>query len=127
MVDAADWRQQKELDVDLQPVLQWVKTQQRPPWEEVAALSRTTKGLWSKFVALRSHQGVLQRAWKEPATGEERWQVVVPKGLRQGVLRAMHGAARSGHFGVARTLRHLRQNFFQGQCRSDVEYFLPPL
>lgn len=35
------------------------------------------KGLWSKFVALRSHQGVLQRAWKEPATVVESWQVVV--------------------------------------------------
>ncbi|KAJ8362265.1 hypothetical protein AAFF_G00386650 [Aldrovandia affinis] len=45
--------------------------------------------------------GVLsQRAWKEPATGEEKWQVVVPKGLKESVLKAMHGAAGSGHFGL---------------------------
>ncbi|KAF7645993.1 hypothetical protein LDENG_00195090 [Lucifuga dentata] len=36
--------------------------------------------------------GVLQRVWKEPATGEERWQVVVPKDLQETVLKAMHGA-----------------------------------
>lgn len=40
---------------------------------------------------------VLQRVWKEPATGEKRWQVVVPEGLCEGVLRAMHRAAGSGH------------------------------
>lgn len=119
----AEWRQQKVQDVDLQPILQWVEAQQHPPWEEVAALSTTTKGLWSKFDALRLHQGVLQRVWKEPATGEERWQVVVPGGLREGVLKAMHGAAGSGHFGVRKTLHRLRQSFYWGRCRRDVEDF----
>ena len=122
-VDVAEWRQQQEQDADIQPILQWVETQQRPPWETVAALSMMTKGLWAKFEALRLCQGVLQRAWKEPATGEERWQVVVPKGLREGVLKAMHGAAGSGHFGVRKTLRRLRQSFYWGQCRRDVEDF----
>jgi len=122
-VDMAEWKQQQEQDVDLQPVLQWVVARQRPTWEEVAAFSATTKGLWSKFDALRLEQGVLQRAWKEPATGEDRWQVVVPRSLRVDVLRAMHGAAGSGHFGVAKTLRRLRQCFYWGRCRRDVEDF----
>lgn len=30
---------------------------------------------------------VLQRVWNEPATGEERWQVVVPRTLREAVLK----------------------------------------
>lgn len=29
---------------------------------------------------------VLQRGWKESATGEERWQIVVFKSLREAVL-----------------------------------------
>ena len=103
----AEWRQQQVQGVDLQPVLQWVVAQQRPPWEEVAALATTTKGLWSKFDALRLHQGVMQWAWEEPATGKEQWQVVVTKGLRERVLKAVHEAAGSGHFGVTKTLRHL--------------------
>jgi len=111
-VHVAEWRQQQEQDADLQPVLQWVETQQRPPWEEVAVSSTTTKGLWSKFKALHLCQGVLQRAWKEPATREERWQMVVPKGLQDVVLKAMHGAAGSGHFGVTKTLRRLSQGFY---------------
>lgn len=82
-VDVAEWGQQQGRDTDLQPVLQWVEAQVRPPWEEVTALSLTTKGLWSKFERLRLADGVLQRAWKESATGEERWQVVVPKHCRR--------------------------------------------
>ncbi|XP_064856568.1 uncharacterized protein LOC135559697 [Oncorhynchus nerka] len=90
-VDVAEWRQQQGRDTDLQPVLQWVEAQVRPPWEEVTALSLATKGLWSKFERLRLADGVLQRAWKESATGEERWQVVVPKALREAVLQSTHG------------------------------------
>ncbi|KAJ8385345.1 hypothetical protein AAFF_G00189660 [Aldrovandia affinis] len=82
MVDAAEWRRQQEQDTDLQPVLQWVEVQQRPLVDEVAVLSKATKGLWAAFESLRLCDCVLQRAWKEPATGEEKWQVVVPKGLK---------------------------------------------
>ncbi|KAJ8358025.1 hypothetical protein AAFF_G00042750 [Aldrovandia affinis] len=101
VVDAAEWRRQQEQDTDLQPVLQWVEVQQRPLVDEVAVLSKATKGLWAAFESLRLCDCVLQRAWKEPATGEEKWQVVVPKGLKESVLKAMHGAAGSGHFGHA--------------------------
>ena len=97
--------------------------QQRPPWEEVAVLSLVTKGLWAKFEALRLWDGVLQRAWKEPATGEVRWQVVVPHSLRGEVLQAVHGAVGSGHFGVTKTLRRLRLGFYWGQHKRDVEDF----
>ncbi|KAJ8358108.1 hypothetical protein AAFF_G00032830 [Aldrovandia affinis] len=100
MVDAAEWRRQQEQDTDLRPVLQWVEVQQRPLVDEVAVLSKATKGLWAAFESLRLCDCVLQRAWKEPATGEEKWQVVVPKGLKESVLKAMHGAAGSGHFGL---------------------------
>ncbi|XP_023193030.1 UPF0524 protein C3orf70 homolog isoform X1 [Xiphophorus maculatus] len=122
-VGTDSWRHQQEQDPDIQPVLQWVERQLKPPWEEVAGLSLATKGLWSKFEALRLEDGVLQRAWKDPATGEERWQIVVPKGLKDVVLQAMHGASGSGHFGVTKTLRRLRQGFYWGRCRRDVEDF----
>ena len=104
-VDTTGWRRQQEEDPDLRPVLQWVDLQQRPPWEDVAVLSLVTKGLWAKFQALRLWDGVLQRAWKEPATGEVRWQVVVPHSLRGEVLQAVHDAVGSGHFGVTKTLQ----------------------
>ncbi|CAI5656789.1 unnamed protein product [Oreochromis niloticus] len=69
-VDATEWRHQQGEDADIKPVLGWIEEQKRPQWEEIAILSRATKGLWSMFDALRRHDGVLQRGWKEPATGE---------------------------------------------------------
>ncbi|KAF7654945.1 hypothetical protein LDENG_00063000 [Lucifuga dentata] len=122
-VDLVEWKKQQEQDAKLQPVLQWVEAQRQPLWEEVAVFPKATKGLWSQLGALRLCQGVLQQAWKEPATGEERWQVVFPKDLQETVLKAMHGATGSGHFGVTKTLHRLRQGFYWGQCRRDVEDF----
>lgn len=111
VVDAAEWRAQQEQDADLLPVLQWVESGQKPQWNEVAGYSHATKGLFAKWETLRVKDGVLQRAWKEPATGEERWQVVVPRALRESMLEACHGASGTGHFGVSKTLHQLRQGF----------------
>ncbi|KAJ8367111.1 hypothetical protein AAFF_G00330960 [Aldrovandia affinis] len=75
MVDAAEWRRQQEQDTDLQPVLQWVEVQQRPLVDEVAVLSKATKGLWAAFESLRLCDCVLQRAWKSLRQGRRsgRW------------------------------------------------------
>ena len=108
-------------DVDIRPVLTWVAAQRQPPWEDVAMFSRATKGLWSMFGVLRLCDGVLQRWWKEPATGETWWQVVVPKALRGTVLQAVHGTPGPGHFGVAKSLRRFQQEFYWGQHWRDVE------
>ena len=61
------------------------------------------------------------RCWREPATGEPRWQVVVPKDIRGEVLEAHHGSPGVGHFGVTKTLKRLMQTFYWGQSRRDVE------
>ncbi|KAL1272916.1 hypothetical protein QQF64_028778 [Cirrhinus molitorella] len=122
-VSIEDWRRLQEDDADLQPVIQWVQAQQRPPWEEVAIVSLSTKNLWAKFKDLRLQDGVLQREWKDPATGDGRWQVVVPRSLREGVIRSAHGTVGSGHFGVSKTLKRVRQGFYWGLVRRDVEDF----
>uniref|UniRef100_A0A669E189 Gypsy retrotransposon integrase-like protein 1 n=1 Tax=Oreochromis niloticus TaxID=8128 RepID=A0A669E189_ORENI len=122
-VDATEWSHQQEEDADIKPVLGWIEEQRQPQWEEIAMLSRATKGLWSMFNALRRHDGVLQSGWKEPATGEMRWQLVVPWALQEMVLHAVHGAPGSGHFGVTKTLRRLRQGFYWARHRRDVEDF----
>jgi len=88
-----------------------------------SSLSPGTKGLWAKFKYLWLTEGILQRAWMVPATGEKIWQIVVPKDMQEAVLKAMHGFDRSGHFRVTKTLRHLHQTFNWGRLRHDVEDF----
>lgn len=104
LVDAAGWRVQQEHDTDLQPVLQWVESGKKLWWKEAAGCSPATKGLFEKFAELQVKHGVLQGVWKEPATEEHRWQVVVPRVLRESVLKACHGIAGAGHFRVSKTL-----------------------
>ena len=52
--------------------------------------SATVRGLWSQWPGLEMQEGVLKRCWCEPATGEPRWQVGVPKDLR-GRSRSLWG------------------------------------
>ncbi|KAJ8358504.1 hypothetical protein AAFF_G00433790 [Aldrovandia affinis] len=62
VIGAAEWRTQQEQDSDLQPVLQWVETGQRPPWGGGRGHHCHKGGLWADFAALRVCDGVLQRA-----------------------------------------------------------------
>ncbi|KAJ7989377.1 hypothetical protein DPEC_G00303900 [Dallia pectoralis] len=120
-VGVREWRCRQEADVELRPVLLWVERGNRPPWGEVAPLSPVTKGLWAKITNLRVAEGVLQRGWKQPATGEMTWQVVVPKGLQGEVLQQLHGGVGAGHFGVSKTLKRVRRGFYWARHRRDVE------
>lgn len=117
-VVVVEWREQQRQHPDMQPMHLWVESQQKPPWEEVMGPSLPTKGLW--FEALCLVDGVLQRAWKELDTGEERWKVVVPTGLRAALLQAMHGAEGTGLFGVTKTLH---QGFYWGLFQRGIENF----
>lgn len=117
------WRELQLKDPDLKMVIRWLEEGHRPPWDEVVGQSATVRNLWSQWLGVKLQEGVLKRSWQEPATGEPRWQVVVPKDLKEQVLEAHHGLPGVGHFGVTKTLRRLRQAFYWGQSRRDVEDF----
>lgn len=82
------------------------------------------KALRLNFESLKLDNGVLCRVWKDPAPGSRVIQTVVPRANRSMVLRAEHGAADSGHFGVSKVLRQLRQQFYWLGCCNDVELFM---
>ncbi|XP_058879681.1 uncharacterized protein LOC131737088 [Acipenser ruthenus] len=121
VVPATEWRAQQERDQDLAPVFQWLAENRRPVWEDVAAHSEVTKALWSQWDGVALREGVLQRRWVTPTSGETRWQLVVPEALKSEILRAVHGTPGVGHFGVNKTLQRLRQSYYWSRCRRDVE------
>lgn len=122
-VDAVEWVSRQKEDRDLNPVCQWVRSGWRPPWNCMVGLLTVTKCLSSKFGVLCMASGVLQRAWKEQASGKEMWQLVVPKTLKEAVLGYCHGGSGSGHFGSIKTLWRLWQGFYWGHHQLDVEDF----
>lgn len=77
--DTTNWAREQQGDPELSMVLRWLEANQRPEWSEIAAAGPSLRGLWSQWEGLALHDGVLWRRWKEPASGRERLQVVVPK------------------------------------------------
>jgi len=67
--------------------------------------------------------GLLYQVWRTP--GQGRCWLLVPKDRHQQVLRAVHGSGvGAGHYGVAKTLNKLHQQFYWAGCKRDTELFV---
>uniref|UniRef100_A0A8C6MMG0 Gypsy retrotransposon integrase-like protein 1 n=1 Tax=Nothobranchius furzeri TaxID=105023 RepID=A0A8C6MMG0_NOTFU len=103
---------------------QWVEAGQWPAWGIVAALDPDTKALYSQWVNIRCHGGVLCLQWQAPATQRDILQLLVPRHLQLKVLRMVHGSVGAGHFGVAKKLQSLCSRFYWPGCHQDVELYV---
>ena len=109
-------------DEDLSVILNWIENNdERPGWSIVAPCNRTTKILWAQWDSLRVLENCLYRLWEGTTATESRYQLIVPKNLRDEVLKQVHGTETSGHFGVNKTLQRLKQRFYWPSCRFDVK------
>ncbi|KAL1254314.1 hypothetical protein QQF64_016543 [Cirrhinus molitorella] len=114
-------RQQQVADRVLVEVRGWLESRTRPDWQAVSSEGPELKTFHSQWGSLELHDGVLYRRWQAPGEGIDRLQLLVPKALRPQVLRWVHGAVGSGHFGTAKTVRRLRQRFYWPGCRQEAE------
>ena len=117
-----DLQQAQQNDDDLRPVIEWLKAgTDRPCWEDVAPLGGCTKAYWAQWSSLQLVDGVLYRLWETPAGDKVIKQLVVPKTLREPILRELHSTITAGHFGVAKTIGRVRERFYWVNCRRDVQ------
>ena len=121
----ADNKKMQELqmaDRDLKPIIHAMKNSSvRPAWEKISASSPVTKNYWAQWEALRLDDGVLQRKWITKDGVVKYWQTVIPKQLRQDVMKETHDNVAGGHLGVKKTLSHLRQRCYWIHMRRDVQ------
>ena len=109
-------------DPDIGPIVELMeRNAEKPPWEEIAALSPAAKHYWMQWDTLQLGGGVLLKKWMTPDGRVRFWQSVIPKELRARVVREAHEGVTSGHLGVKKTLGRLRQRFYWVGLRSDVE------
>lgn len=112
----------QRLNEDLSIILSWIESNDgRPDWSVVAPCSRTIKILWAQWDSLRVHESCLYRLWEGNTAAESRYQLNVPRKLRDDVLTQLHGTETSGHFGVSKTLQRLKQRFYWPSGRFDVK------
>ncbi|GFV02721.1 retrovirus-related Pol polyprotein from transposon 412 [Trichonephila clavipes] len=90
--------------------------------QDISAYSPTTKlsigPLWN---SLHLRNGVLYRKFESEDGKTFRWQLVLPRSRIPEVLKELHGSPTGGHFGVMKTLHRVRERFFWGKVRADVE------
>ncbi|KAI4905005.1 hypothetical protein NFI96_003630 [Prochilodus magdalenae] len=117
-------RTAQEEDAELKQLRQWLRGRGKPEWSVVTPLGPAMKALYSQWQNLEEQEGLLYRRWESPVPGVGVLQLLVPQALREAVLRVVHGQVGVGHFGVAKTLRRLRQGFYWPGCSRDVELFV---
>ena len=65
-------------------------------------------------------EGVLYRQFEYQDGTSDRLQLIVPKSLREEVLRHLHEGPCGGHFGEDKTLHRLRERFYWPGHQKDV-------
>ena len=93
---------------------------ERPAWSSISPAGFTTKILWAQWDSLCLEHGVLYRKWEYPIGKSYIKQLILPKELREEVVKDLHCSPTSGHFGVNKTLARVKQRFYWPKCRDDV-------
>ena len=107
-------------DSDIGPILRWFQSGKRPYGPDVCSSSPATRHFWNCWDNLFIKEGVLFRKFvRKDCTGSH-FQFIVPKSLRDFVLKQMHDALLSGHLGRKKTKEKVLQRFYWFNVRQDV-------
>jgi transposase InsO family protein len=96
----------------------------RPAWDDVAALSETSKSLWRQWEQLRMFHGYLVREFEKPDGGIRSLRAVMPKCRREVCIEALHTGMTGGHLGQRRTKRALQLRAYWLGWSRDVDSVL---
>ncbi|GFW56443.1 retrovirus-related Pol polyprotein from transposon 412 [Trichonephila clavipes] len=107
-------------DPDKTPYEFMESSSNKPSWQDISH-SPTTKQYWALWNSLHLRNGVLYRKFESEDGKTFRWQLVLPRSRIPEVLKELHGSPTGGHFGVMKTLHRVRERFFWGKVRADVE------
>ncbi|GFV91653.1 hypothetical protein TNCV_4762181 [Trichonephila clavipes] len=115
-------REDQMADPDIKPLIEFMESSSnKPSWQDISAYSPTTKQYWALWNSLHLRNGVLYRKFESEDGKTFRWQLVLPRSRIPEVLKELHGSPLGGHFGVMKTLHRVRERFFWGKVRADVE------
>ncbi|XP_053378575.1 uncharacterized protein LOC128548173 [Mercenaria mercenaria] len=102
-------------------VKQWINTNKRPEWSEVAPSSVELKYYWNRLDSLQIIDDVLYHLWESVDVKTSEYLTVLPKTFIPEVLEELHNSPTGGHFGVRKTKLKVRQRFFWYGLTKDVK------
>ena len=118
---STDLCQLQENDADLSVIISWMKEDKKPSAQELFLCSPTVKHLWSCKNYLFLQNKVLYYRWDDQ---EDKVLLVVPRSLKDEVLRYCHDNKLSGHLGQAKTVLKVKQRFFWHGLQKDCITFV---
>ena len=103
--------------------MRWMQqSSERPEWTEVSPENQVIKNFWMQWDRLQVRDGVLlYRRWESEKGDQITWQMVIPKSLKEKVLRNLHATKTAGHLGVKKTEARIRERFYWPGYRTDVQ------
>ena len=108
-------------DPDIAPVCKWIEEGgSRPAWADIAPCSPATKAYWAQWKRLYQRDGITLRKFYCAEGNVYYPQILLPRVYRTPVMEQMHDGPVGGHFGVERTLAHLKTRYFWYNMKDDV-------
>ena len=115
-------------DSDIKVVVAWVSdSTEKPPWEQVAVQSGTTKALWHQWSRLCLRKGILYRKFYSTDGLSTSLQLVVPYRYRMEFMRLAHENMTGGHLGRKRTEAQVQRRGYWPGWSEDIRRFYVPL
>ena len=111
----------QEEDADLQPLLSWLGSAEEPATDVLQLQSPATKHLWLCRSQLSLEHGVLYYKWEDVTP---RRCFVVPRSLRDEVLRQCHDVRLAGHLGQTKTIEIAKKSFFWYNMSTDCKNYV---
>ena len=99
-------------------LLEWIQSDNFPPWAEVKSMCPDLRFLWHHRNNLSvDTNGVL---WRKRSSQTSQLQLLVPKPGRNGLFLNYHATLIGGHLGRNRTLARLSHRFYWSGMADDV-------
>lgn len=121
---AAELRDAQLQDSHVAPVLLWKEElSERPSATRLLAADPETRHLWLSWTALTVRDRVLYKT-QVTENGNEHLQLVVPRSLRQAVLKQCHDILLSGHLGEKKTLSRILKFATWFKLRESIHIYI---
>ena len=84
----------------------------KPKWKSVSHFGLTLKSLWAQWDRISSEEKLLKRRWESDDGSRITYQVILPRNLREDVIRLHHDDITASHRGISKTTRALQARYY---------------
>ena len=111
-------------DLELGILHSWLDKKYLPTRDEAAQYSPAVRKYWLNTENIVRNGILYQKRWTYTPTEKQSLQLLIPKGLRQEIIRNNHNTVIAGHFGVNKTAKRIKQRFHWYQMDADIKLYI---